>query len=69
MGWTGPRSRGLYAMEEQALLTAVVQNLKRLCRFRKKRGGPALWRAQNRNWEQDFLLQIPSLCARHGCNL
>lgn len=33
------RSRGLYAMEEQALLTAVVQNLKRLCRFRKKRGG------------------------------
>ncbi|ANB59870.1 transposase [Anoxybacteroides amylolyticum] len=33
------RSRGLDAMEEQALLTAVVQNLKRLCRFRKKRGG------------------------------
>ncbi|MEW5323842.1 IS5/IS1182 family transposase, partial [Geobacillus thermoleovorans] len=29
----------LDAMEEQALLTAVVQNLKRLCRFRKKRGG------------------------------
>ncbi|KYD24964.1 hypothetical protein B4113_2023 [Geobacillus sp. B4113_201601] len=25
-------------MEEQALLTAVVQNLKRWCRFRKKRG-------------------------------
>ncbi|KDE46444.1 hypothetical protein DI43_15050 [Geobacillus sp. CAMR12739] len=33
------RSRGLHVMEEQALLTAVVQNLKRLCRFRKKRGG------------------------------
>ncbi|KAF0993806.1 hypothetical protein BJQ97_00431 [Geobacillus sp. TFV-3] len=33
------RSRGLDAMEEQALLTAVVQNRKRLCRFRKKRGG------------------------------
>jgi hypothetical protein len=24
-------------MQEQALLTATVQNLKRLCRFRKKR--------------------------------
>lgn len=59
------RSRGLYAMEEQALLTAVVQNLKRLCRFRKKtRGGPALWRAQNRNWEQEVLLVFPSFGAK-----
>ena len=31
------RSRGLDCMQEQALLTAIVQNLKRLCRFGKKR--------------------------------
>mgnify|MGYP001180860940 CR=1 FL=1 len=31
------RSRGLDCMQEQALLTAIVQNLKRLCRFRRKR--------------------------------
>lgn len=31
------RSRGLVCMQEQALLTALVQNLKRLCRFKKKR--------------------------------
>jgi Transposase DDE domain len=43
------RSRGLDAMQEQALLTAVVQNLKRLCRFQKNVGEPALWHAQNRN--------------------
>lgn len=31
------RSRGLDCMQEQALLTAIVQNLKKLCRFKKKR--------------------------------
>ncbi|WP_054949221.1 IS5 family transposase [Numidum massiliense] len=31
------RSRGLDCMQEQALLTAMVQNLKRLCRFRFKK--------------------------------
>ena len=31
------RSRGLDCMQEQAVLTAIVQNLKRLCRFKKKR--------------------------------
>lgn len=31
------RSRGLESMQEQTLLTAIVQNLKRLCRFKKKR--------------------------------
>lgn len=30
------RSRGLDCMQEQTLLTAIVQNLKRLCRFKKK---------------------------------
>ncbi|WP_205620138.1 transposase, partial [Cohnella thermotolerans] len=31
------RSRGLDCMQEQAILTATVQNLKKLCRFKKKR--------------------------------
>ncbi len=31
------RSRGLDCMQEQELLTAIVQNLKRLCRFQNKR--------------------------------
>jgi transposase len=31
------RSRGLDCMQEQTLLTSIVQNLKRLCRFKKKR--------------------------------
>lgn len=36
-GMVRARSRGLDCMQEQAILTATVQNLKRLCRFRKKR--------------------------------
>jgi len=36
-GMDRARSRGLDCMQEQALLTAIVQNLKRLCRFKKKR--------------------------------
>lgn len=31
------RSRGLDCMQEQTLLTATIQNLKRLCRFKNKR--------------------------------
>ena len=31
------RSRGLECMQEQALCTAIIQNLKRLCRFKEKR--------------------------------
>lgn len=34
------RSRGLECMQEQALLTAIVQNLKRLCRFKRRRPRP-----------------------------
>lgn len=34
------RSRGLACMQEQAILTAIVQNLKRLCRWRRRRPRP-----------------------------
>jgi hypothetical protein len=33
-------------MQEQALLTAIVQNLKRLCRFKKKRPQTGAWACQ-----------------------
>ncbi|MBE3563842.1 MAG: transposase, partial [Hydrogenibacillus schlegelii] len=36
-GLSRARSRGLEAMQEQAILTAVVQNLKRLSRYVRKR--------------------------------
>jgi hypothetical protein len=36
-GMDRARSRGLDRMQELATLTAVVQNLKRLCRFKAKR--------------------------------
>ncbi|SFF91675.1 Transposase DDE domain-containing protein [Planifilum fulgidum] len=36
-GLNRARSRGLECMQEQALCTAIVQNLKRLCRFKEKR--------------------------------
>lgn len=41
------RSRGLECMQEQALLTAIVQNLKRLCRFKKKRPRTGILACQN----------------------
>ncbi|WP_422730632.1 transposase [Paenibacillus popilliae] len=36
-GMNRAHSRGLERMQEQATWTAIVQNLKRLCRFKKKR--------------------------------
>lgn len=62
-GMDRARSRGLECMQEQTVLTAVVQNLKRLCRFTRKRPqtGSSLCLQQDNGQHQ----ALPTLCSFH----
>ncbi|BCJ87959.1 transposase [Effusibacillus dendaii] len=60
------RSRGLENMQEQTLLTAIVQNLKRLCRFKKKRpqtGSLACQNPESVIREETLTSAISRLCS------
>jgi transposase len=63
------RSRGLDCMHEQALWTAIVQNLKRLCRFKRRRPRPQTGvavRAKPGMWEPVRVEAAAGLAAMQG---